>query len=289
MLEVPLAPQAVVKPRTYEAGVESIKAHALYSEDRLAFMLEWSDPGREVSIGGVGSFRDAIAIEFPGEPTKPTPYFGMGEQNNPVTIYQWKADWQFSTEYDADEEFPNMAVDWYPFTGRDPGEIAQASDYGEEGSEKAYHTSWSAGSTLADPHLQARTPIEKLEAEGFGTLRSVESDRQDGLGKGVWKDGVWKTVISIPRTQETFSFGQGQTIPVAFAGWDGSSRERGGEKAVSTWYFLSLEQPTGAFVYINPILAVAGAVAAQVVGLRFLRRRAENTAKNTDENDVTDE
>ncbi|MFQ5933816.1 MAG: ethylbenzene dehydrogenase-related protein, partial [Dehalococcoidia bacterium] len=274
MLEVPMAPKAVVKPRTYEAGVKEVRARALYDQERLAFLLEWSDAGREVSIGGVDSFRDAVAVEFPSEPANTTPYFGMGELNNPVTIYHWKADWQFARDYDVDEEFPGMAVDWYPFSGRGPGEIPQASDYGKEGADRVFHTSWWAGSTLADPVLQARTPVEKLQAEGFGTIRPVESHTQDGLGKGVWKDGGWRTVISIPRTQEKFSFERGTTVPVAFAGWDGASGERGGEKAISTWYFLSLEQPVGAFVYVNPILVVIGAAIAQILGLRLLQRRA---------------
>jgi hypothetical protein len=274
-LEVPLASQAVVKPRTYEASVKTVKARALYDEERLAFLLEWEDAGREDSIGGVESFRDAVAVEFPSEPTNTTPYFGMGERNNPVTIYQWKADWQFSREYDADEKFPNMAVDWYPFTGRGPGEIAQASDYGGKEGDKVFHTSWWAGSTLGDPDLQAKTPVEKLQAEGFGTISPVDIDEQDGQGLGAWNNGSWKTVISVPRTQKKFSFERGQTVPVAFAGWDGAKQERGGEKAISTWYFLSLEQSAGPFVFINPILVVIGAVAAQVLGLRLLRKKAK--------------
>lgn len=275
MLDIPLAPQAVVKPRTYEVGVKAVTARVLYDEERIAFLLEWRDPGREVTIGGVDSFRDAVAVEFPSDPTKTTPFFGMGELNNPVTIYQWKADWQFAQDYDVDEEFPNMAVDWYPFSGRGPGEIAQASDYGKEGAEKVFLTSWWAGSTLADPVLQATRYVEKLTAEGFGTITSEDLEKQDGLGRGIWSSGVWKTVISIPRAQEKFSFEQGNTIPVAFAGWDGGSRERGGEKGISTWYFLSLEQPVGPFVYINPVLAVVGAAIVQVVGLRMLRKRAK--------------
>lgn len=276
-LEVPLAPQAVVKPRTYEASVKGVTARALYDEQRLAFLLEWDDIGREVTIGGVDSFRDAVALQFPSEPANGTPYFGMGELNNSVTIYHWKADWQFAREHDVDEEFPNMVVDWYPFSGRGPGEMAQASDYGKEGAEKVFHTSWWAGSTLADSVLQAKTPVEKLTAEGFGTIKSVDVEKQDGLGKGVWKGSVWKTVISIPRTQDKFSFERGKTIPVAFAGWDGGRQERGGEKAISTWYFLSLEKPVGPFAYINPILVVVVAVIAQILGLRLLRRKARQT------------
>jgi hypothetical protein len=205
----------------------------------------------------------------------------MGEANKPVTIYQWKADWEFAREHDVDEEFPNMAVDWYPFSGRGAGEIPDLADYGKEGADKVFHTSWWSGSTLGDPELQARTPVEKLIAEGFGTIRPVEHDRQDASGKGIWKDGVWKVVMSFPRSQEVFTFESGKTVPLAFAAWDGAKRERGGEKSVSTWYFFSLEQPVGTLAYVAPLLAFAGAVAAQAWGLRYLRRTAGRTGNES--------
>ncbi|MEE8443296.1 MAG: hypothetical protein V3S37_06050 [Dehalococcoidia bacterium] len=196
--------------------------------DMLAFVLEWSDQRREVSIGGVESFRDAAAVEFPTDPANGTPFVGMGELNNRVTIYQWKADWQLGREYDADEKFPNMAVDWYPFSGREPEEIAQASDYGKPGSDRTFVISWAAGSLPADHDLQAKTPLEKLTAEGFGTIAPVDLEKQDGLGKGTWADGGWQTIISVPRSQGDFTFERGLTVPVAFAAWDGSKREQGG-------------------------------------------------------------
>jgi hypothetical protein len=281
VLNVPMAPQAVVKPRIYEVGVKAIRASALYDEDRLAFLLEWGDPKRDVTIGGVASFRDAVALEFPTNPANGIPFFGMGEANKPVTIYQWKADWEFARGHDVDKEFPDMAVDWYPFSGRGPGEIAKLADYGKEGADKAFHTSWWSGSTLGDPELQARTPVEKLVAEGFGTIEPLEPDRQDASGKGVWKDGVWRVVISLPRSQEEFAFEAGNTIPVAFAAWDGARMERGGEKAVSTWYFLSFEQSVGTAAYVSPLLALVGAAAAQAWGLRLLRRKARRTGQES--------
>ena len=273
VLDVPMAPQAVVKPRTYEASVKVIKTRALYDDERIVFLLEWRDSKLDAKIGGGGASRDAVAVEFPGDPANGIPYFGMGETNKPVTIYQWKADWEFARDHDVDDTFPNMAVDWYPFSGRGAGEIAEPADYGKEGADKVFHTSWWSGSTLGDIELQARTSVEKLVAEGFGTIGPVDPDRQDASGKGVWKDGVWKAQISIPRLQEMFSFEPGMTVPVAFAAWDGAKGERGGEKAISTWYFFSLEQPVGAQVYWGPALAFIGAVAAQAWGLRLLRRK----------------
>ena len=279
LLNVPLAPQAVVKPRTFDAGIKAVAARVLYDEHRLALLLSWRDANENLVIGGTRAYRDAVAVEFPADPSAGIPYFGMGELNKPVSIYHWKADWQFARDGDENDLYPDMAVDWYPFSGRAPGDIPEAAHYGAGGGDKAFHTSWWTGNTLADVQLQARTAVEKLEAEGFGTLGSVPPDRQDGFGKGVWKDGMWKVVIAFPRAQERFVFEQGMTVPIAFAAWDGSKRERGGEKGISTWYFLSLEQPVGPLVYAGPVLAFVGAAAVQGWVLRYLRRRARRTGE----------
>lgn len=276
-LDIPLAPQAVVKPRMYEASIKGVAVRALYDEDRIALRLEWRDAAGEAMKGGVGAFRDALAVEFPSDPKAGIPFFGMGEPDRPVTIYQWKSDWQPALDNDVDEKYPNMIVDWYPFSGRVPGEIAEATDYGKTDGDKAFVTSWAAGNTLADAALQAQWSVEKLVARGFGTITPVPDEGQDGHASAAWKDGTWKAVLSIPRAQEKFTFARGQTLPVAFAAWDGAKSERGGEKAVSTWYFLSLEQPGSAMTYVAPLLALAGAAAVELVGLRELRARRNPT------------
>ncbi len=278
LLDVPLAPQAVVKPRIYEAGIKALAARALYDAERIAIQLTWRDASSNARIASPGTFRDAVAIEFPADPASGIPYFAMGEPNKPVVIYQWKADWQFASEGDEDGLYPQMIVDWYPYSGRAPGEIAAAADYAKSG-DRSYVTSWHAGNSLGDRELQGRTPIEKLEAEGFGSLTTLPADRQDGRGKAAWKDGVWSLVLIVPRAQDRFAFAPGMTIPVAFAAWDGAKRERGGEKAVSTWYFMSLEKPIGTLAYVSPVLAFLGAAAVQAWGLRWLRRRAADESR----------
>lgn len=272
-LDVPLSPQVVVKPRRYAATVTGVAVRALYDENRLALRLEWRDPAGDAMKGAVNAFRDALALEFPANPKAGIPFFGMGESDRPVTIYQWKSDWQPAPNNDVDERYPHMVVDWYPFSGRGPGEIAEPSDYGGKDGDRAFLTSWAAGNTLADPALQAQRSVEKLEARGFGSIAAASPERQDGEAMAVWKDGVWTAVLSIPRAQEQFTFARGQTVPVAFAAWDGAQRERGAEKAVSTWYFLSLEEPVGAFTYAAPLLAVAGVAAVEFAGLQGLRAR----------------
>jgi hypothetical protein len=272
-LDVPLAPQAVVKPRVFEAAIKMVTARALYDEERIAIQLTWRDQNRNARIGNPDTFRDAVAIEFPGDPAHGIPYFAMGEPEKPVVIYQWKADWQFAAEGDEDGANPQMIADWYPFSGRPAGEIATATDYAKTG-DRAFVTSWHVGNSLGDRDLQSRVPVEKLQAEGFGTLMTLPADRQDGKGKAVWKDGTWSLVLIVPRAQDRFAFAPGMTVPVAFAAWDGAKRERGGEKAVSTWYFMSLEKPIGTLAYVSPVLAFLGVAAVQAWGMRWLRRRA---------------
>lgn len=277
-IEIPLSPQAVVKPRRYEVSITSVAVRALYDEDRLALRLEWRDVASDAMKGGAGAFRDALAVEFPSDPKKGIPFFGMGEPDRPVTIYQWKADWQPPHDNDVNEKYPNMIVDWYPFSGRAHGETAEAADYGKKGGDPAFVTSWAAGNTLADPTLQAQRSVEKLAARGFGTVTPVADEYQDGEANAVWKGGRWLAVLTIPRAQEKFTFVRGQTLPVAFAAWDGAKSERGGEKAVSTWYFLSLEQPGSVITYVAPLLAVAGAAVVELAGRHALRARRNPAA-----------
>lgn len=270
---IPLSPQAVVKPRRYEVSITGVAVRALYDEDRLALRLEWRDAGSDAMKGGAGAFRDALAVEFPSDPRKGIPFFGMGEPDRPVTIYQWKSDWRSGANNDVDDKYPNMVVDDYPFSGRRAGEIAEATDYGKKDGDKVFLTSWAAGNVLGDPTLQAQRSVEKLTARGFGTITPVVDEKQDGDATAAWKNGIWTAVLTMPRTQEKFTFARGQTVPVAFAAWDGAKSERGGEKAVSTWYFLSLEQPGSVLTYIAPLLAVAGVAAVELAGLRGLRAR----------------
>ena len=276
-LDVPLAPQAVVKPRVFESAIKALGVRALYDAERIAVLLTWRDGSRDARIGSTGTFRDAVAIEFPGDPATGIPYFAMGEPDKPVVIYQWKADWQFGEERDEEGHYPGMVADEYPFSGREPGQIATAADYAK-GGDRAFVTSWHAGNPLGDRELQRRTAVEKLEAEGFGTLTSLPADRQDGGGKATWTNDAWSLVLIVPRAQERFRFEPGMTVPIAFAAWDGGKQERGGEKAVSTWYFMSLEKPVGTLAYVSPVLAFVGAAAVQAWGLHWLRRRARQGA-----------
>jgi DMSO reductase family type II enzyme heme b subunit len=70
---VPLNPQQTVVPRLKEAGAKQIGVRGLYDAQRLALLLEWQDAHKDVDLGTVLRYRDAVAVQFPEDPTQPTP------------------------------------------------------------------------------------------------------------------------------------------------------------------------------------------------------------------------
>jgi mono/diheme cytochrome c family protein len=97
-----------------------------------------------------------------------------------------------------------------------------------------------------------------------GLARGV--DRFDALSgaavgaQAVYDHGQWRVVLTralaSPDTASQLPFRSGRAIPVAFFAWDGSNGEHGTRMAISTWYFLALDEPVPARVFISPVLAM---------------------------------
>jgi hypothetical protein len=68
---------------------------------------------------------------------------------------------------------------------------------------------------------------------------------------------VLSRALATADTANQLQFRTGRAIPVAFFAQDGSNGENGSRMAVSSWYFLALDQPTPPRVYISPVVAMA--------------------------------
>jgi complex iron-sulfur molybdoenzyme family reductase subunit gamma len=61
-----------------------------------------------------------------------------------------------------------------------------------------------------------------------------------------WARGSWRVIISRPLitgVADQAQFTQGSLVPVAFAVWDGSNKERGGKKSASSWFKMAIASP----------------------------------------------
>jgi hypothetical protein len=133
----------------------------------------------------------------------------------------------------------------------------------------------------------ARRPVYLLrwrsDRDGIEEAAGRGLDRVDPLPAGgtvsaaaEFDRGEWRLMVRRPLAGGTGSpaLPRGEAIPVAFFARDGSSGETGHRGAVSSWYFLYLDQPVAAGVYVWP---VAAALLTALLGLVVVTRaqRAE--------------
>jgi hypothetical protein len=205
---VSLSGQVITPPTHPKPSIASMTVRTLHNGKEIVFLVEWEDPTKNDRLLP-GKFRDAVALAFPlGDAP---PFFCMGQVDNYVNIWHWKADWQ--------------------------------ADLDRWKEEKKKYDGVTRGHTL---ELQARraSSVEDLLGGGFNTLTSK---RGQGIvqGDAVWERGRWKVVFK--RALETRDpdddaiFGPNLVQTIAFAVWNGETKERGGLKAVAPWLQLVLD------------------------------------------------
>jgi len=122
--------------------------------------------------------------------------------------------------------------------------------------------------------------VVDMNAQGFGTLKA--QDKQDTHGKGVYQNGTWRVVfnraLGTVDAEHDTQIKPGEFINIAFAVWDGKKtdsgdlKEKGSQKAVSSWWYFRAEPPPDYSGYMYAGLAVGIAVALQFVIIRKLKK-----------------
>ena len=203
--------------------IPAVAVRAVHDGRRIAILCQWRDNVANGAPIRIQDFQDAIALQF--SLTGGTPFLGMGDANNPVNIWQWKAGWQqeiAAHKPDMQDQYVSMHVDIYP----------EASPL--------FRTAEAAQNVLSIPH---KTSVEDANARGFGTLNSQPSSAQNVSGKGIWQDGHWSVLFTRDlrsRDKDDVKLTAERSVPIAFAVWDGQNRDRNGRKVISNWYHLKL-------------------------------------------------
>ena len=117
-----------------------------------------------------------------------------------------------------------------------------------------------------------------MSAKGFKTLKPQA--QQDVSAKGVWQDGTWKVVFS--RSLQTgdehdIQIDPGTWTNVAFAFWDGklvdgAIKEKGSQKAVSSWWYIRAEPAPDNSIFGYVALGLLIAAAFEFFLVRKLRK-----------------
>lgn len=227
-VKVAMLPQLVATPHHPAPAISELKVKAAHNGQWLAVLIEWPDATKNDRIVA-DQFGDQVAIQFPVDSKGETPLPMMGNPKGRVNILQWRAAFQRDIE-----QGPPQVTDLYPYTLVDlyPDQVLRTTDA----------RPYSGALGMDNPVSRAKeSPVLDQMAEGFSTM-TVKPD-QHADGKGVWKNGIWRVVITMPLATESANaprFTPGNSSFAAFAVWDGEKREVGGRKSWSGWIPLKL-------------------------------------------------
>ena len=214
----PLVGQVIHKSRWFSPAVSGVWINAVHTADSIALRVVWDDRSQSPDTAWRGHVGRVLAALDPDE----------GAQEQPA-LWPDQLAVQFPVSIPAGMERPYFLM----------------------------------GSTGAPVYQWRWTSVARTAAVA-GLARSI--DRFDSLpasgvgAQSIYDHGQWRVVFSralaSPDTASQLPFRTGRAIPVAFFAWDGSNGEHGTRMAISTWYFLALDEPVPARVFISPVVAM---------------------------------
>ena len=214
----PLVGQIIRKPRWFAPAISGVWVKAVHTADSIALRVSWEDRSASPDSAWLGFVGRVLDALDSDDSTREQP-----------ALWPDQLAVQFPVSIPSGMERPYFLM----------------------GSPSApvYQWRWSSSARAAAVAGLARG-IEHFDPVSNG-----------GVGaQAVYDHGQWRVVftraLASPDTASQLPFRTGRAIPVAFFAWDGSNGEHGTRMAISTWYFLALDEPVPARVFISPVLAM---------------------------------
>jgi len=215
-----LQPQLITTPNG-GGSISRVSVCATHDGEEVAFRLRWSDSSADRGVG-VNTFRDAAAIGFPvGRPTAPPSPF-MGDEERPVVIWQWAAD------FDADAEGKSRFGERYPHS-------EGVWIFPQDLSVRRQVRGW-----------RGADPVIEYEARGFGTLTprmDVSVEGASSYERGEWVVVLRRKLTTSKDVDPVFIPGEATSLILAI--WNGEKEEVNGRKAVTYQWIPAKLDGTG--------------------------------------------
>ncbi len=214
----PLVGQIVHKERWFAPAVSGVWVKAAHTADSIALRVVWDDRSESPDTAWLAHVRRVWATLESDDSTREQP-----------------APW------------PDQLVVQFPVSI--PSGMERPYFLMGSSSAPVYQWRWSS---------VARTAVVAGLARGIDRF-----DPLSGAGpraQAVYDHGQWRVVftraLASTDTASQLPFRTGRAIPMAFFAADGSNGEHGTRMAISTWYFLALDEPVPARVFFAPVLAM---------------------------------
>jgi mono/diheme cytochrome c family protein len=228
----PLVGQIIAKDRWFNPAVSGVWVQAVHNGDSIALRVVWNDRSQSPDtawLAHITRVLSSLATDAAAPPSA--------------------------------ERLPDQLAVQFPMTI--PSGMERPYFLMGDRSDPVYQWRWGSGAPAAAVAGQGRG-LSRFDPVAGGSGVSAQS---------IYDAGQWRVVftraLATPDSASQLQFQTGRAIPIAFFAWDGSNAESGTRMAVSTWYFLALDEPVPARVFISPVLAMTLVLA---VGLLMVRR-----------------
>ena len=214
---LPLVGQIIVMPRWFDPRVDGVWVQAAHDGESVAVRVTWSDPN---------SSPDPLWADW---------------KSLVISLMQPK-------EGDPQDEGPTPDQLVVQFPMEMPEGMERPFFLKGDNRRPVYLWQWQSD---RDGALEG-------EARGVGT-EAFQSEGQNLTVDASHADGQWQVMFTRPLVTDNegdLDFVTGEAIPMALFAWDGDNGESGTRGAVSSWYFMFLEDATPATVYVAPALAM---------------------------------
>lgn len=217
-----------------------VDVRAIHDGSAIAFRLTWDDATADWRASQTDEFEDAVALELYRGASPP--FLGMGSAEDAVDVWYWDADRQQATG-EVEAVYPLTVVDQYPFS---EGLVA-SPEYGRPATRNENQPEISLPARASGNPIvptESRHGGSTLAIAGPGSVSFLFPRNQSVIARGDWRDGQWSVLLTRPLAVEPgggVALDVGEEASVAFAVWDGSRRDRNGQKSFTIWQVLELK------------------------------------------------
>jgi len=203
-------------------SIVGARVAAIHDGRSLAVRLRWEDPVADGPEHELPMWVDGAALQLSGEAHPPL--FGMGHSETPTNIWHWRATTvipRYELELALDL-FPHRIGEWIH-----PGERARSPHY-----------------RAADGPLVVSGESVGLAPAGMKVVSDQELLVPSIDASASWVDGTWEVtfVRALPAAApREIELEPGGSYSVNFAIWNGAVRDLRGQKSVTIWHELTLE------------------------------------------------
>lgn len=235
-IEVSLMGQPMVTPRPATTTTTTLSVQAVHDGTWAAFRFKWKDT--EASYAGKpAEYSDAVAMQFPARPGDTPPSVFMGAKDAPVHILHWRAQYERDAKQGkptVKQLYPNATADMYPMEFADHGSLGKFKESDVD--------TFSPARAAGNPQAYAKTGVDEILAEGFGT--SAVQEGRGSLAASRWANGEWTVVVVRKLDSKGASvLTAGKPSFIAFAVWQGGQGEIGSRKSITMQWTPVVVEP----------------------------------------------